>query len=560
MRPPRHVTGLLFGLAIVVTGCAPSAADRSADSGASPQRTTTPTRIVTAIMSNPPYLYRNLAGTGIGPGQPGLEQMVAVGLAVTDRNGVLTPQLAESIPSVDNGLWRVLPDGRMETTWRIRPGARWHDGTPVTSADVLFTATLFQDTDLTLARIAGYTYVDRLEAPDPQTITVFWKQPFIEADALFVIAPLPRHILERPYADDKASFHLLPYWTTEFVGAGPYRVQEWVRDSHLILHAHDGYALGRPKIDEIEVRLIPDENAFVATILAGAIDVTPGQSLSFEQGLQLRDLWSGGKVEILLLTEMKLWPQFVNPTPAIVTDVRFRKALMYALNRQEMVETIMAGHSPVAHSVIQPAVPEYAEVQEAAVKYDHDPRRATQMIEGLGYVRGADGLFRDAAAAPLTVNIQTTPEDHNLKPMYAVADYWQRIGVTSDLDPIPPPRQRDIAYRANFPTFNLQMGAGGITRLKELRSVDARLPENNYRGLNYSRYMNAEYDALLDRYLASIPRAARMDSLRDVIRHMTDQLNIMPLYYNASPTIVSSRMVNVGADPTWNVHQWEVRG
>lgn len=160
----------------------------------------------------------------------------------------------------------------------------------------------------------------------------------------------------------------------------------------------------------------------------------------------------------------------------------------------------------------------------------------------------------------MTVNIQTTPEDHNLKPMYAVADYWQRIGVTSELDPIPPPRQRDIAYRANFPTFNLQMGAGGITRLKELHSYDARLAENNYRGLNYSRYMSAEYDALLDRYLATIPRVPRMDALRDVVRHMTDQLNIMPLYYNASPTMVSNRMLNVGADSTWNVHEWEVRG
>src|SRR6266540_6753023 len=145
----------------------------------------------------------------------------------------------------------------------------------------------------------------------------------------------------------------------------------------------------------------------MATIMAGAIDVTPGQSLSFEQGLQLRELWGGGRVEMLLLTEMKLWPQFVNPTPAIVTDVRFRKALMYALNRQEMAETIMAGYSPIAHSVIQPTVPEHAEVQDAAVKYDYDPRRTIQMLEELGYVRGTDNLFHDAAGAPLTVNIQT---------------------------------------------------------------------------------------------------------------------------------------------------------
>jgi peptide/nickel transport system substrate-binding protein len=561
MRVASQLLVLVVVLTLAATGCAaPPRESNDASSGvsAAPSAPATPKRIVTAIMSNPPYLYRNLAGTGIGPGQPGLEQMITVGLAVSDRDGRLRPQLAEAIPTVDNGQWRVFPDGRMETTWKIRSNAQWHDGTPFTSEDVLFTARLFQDTDLTLARLAAYNYVDRFEAPDPQTVTVHWKQPFIEADALFIVASLPKHILEKPYADDKATFHLQPYWTDDFVGTGPYRVHQWVKDSHLILQAHGGYALGRAKIDEIEVRLIPDENAFVANILAGNLDVSPGQSLSFEQGLQVRDLWSGGKVEIQLLTEMKLWPQFVNPTPAIVGDVRFRKALMYALNRQEMVETIMAGVSPIAHSIVQPTVPEHADVQEAAIKYDYDPRRAQQMIEGLGYVRGSDGLFRDTGGQLLSVNIQTTPEDHNLKPMYAAADYWQRVGVSSELDPIPPPRQRDIAYRANFPSFNLQMGAGGITRLKDLRSVDARLPENGYRGLNYSRYQSPEYDALLDRYLSTIPAGPRMDALRNVIRHMTDQLNIMTLYYNASPTMVSSRMVNVGPDPTWNAHEWDV--
>lgn len=560
MRPATQALPVVLGMALILTACTPPARTEVPGTVASAPDVAGPTRIVAAIMSNPPYLYTRLAGTGIGPGAPALQQMLAVTLADLDANGGLRPVLAESLPSIENGLWRVFPDGRMETTWKIRPGARWHDNTPLTSDDILFTASLLQDPELTLGRIAGYSYVERLEAPDPQTVVLTWKEPFIRADALFVGAPpLPKHLLEKAYAESKATFNLLLYWTDGFVSTGPYRLQEWARDSHLILRAFDGYALGRAKIDEVEVRLIPDENAFIANILAGEILVSLGQSLSFEQGQQLRDRWPG-KIEIYVQTEMKMWPQFVNPTPAIVTDVRFRKALMYALNRQEMADVIMDGASPIAHSVVQPTVPEYAEVQDAAVKYEYDPRRAVQMIEGLGYVRGADGLFRDAANQVFTVNIQTTPEDHNLKPMYAVADYWARIGVTSDLDPIPPPRQRDVEYRANFPTFNLQAGAGGIENLQNLRGIDARLPVNNYSGRNYARYMNAEFDALLDRYLTTIPQGPRIDALRQVIRHMTDQLNIMTLYYRASPTMVSNRLRNVGADPTWNAHEWTLVG
>ena len=72
--------------------------------------------------------------------------------------------------------------------------------------------------------------------------------------------------------------------------------------------------------------------------------------------------------------------------------------------------------------------------------------------------------------------------------------------------------------------------------------------------------MNAEFDALLDRYLTTIPRAPRIDALRQVVHHMTDQLNIMTLYYRASPTMVSNRLRNVGPDPTWNAQDWTLVG
>src|SRR3989442_1314888 len=103
-----------------------------------------------------------------------------------------------------------------------------------------------------------------MTAPDAQTLTVTWKRPYIEADGLFSYRaaglPVPKHLLEKAFNDDKATFLGLPYWSEEFVGAGAYRVHEWVRDSHTVLRAYDGYVLGRPKIYELEVRFITDTN------------------------------------------------------------------------------------------------------------------------------------------------------------------------------------------------------------------------------------------------------------------------------------------------------------
>src|SRR5205823_15053455 len=149
-------------------------------------------------------------------------KMVGSGLTVgRDLDSVFVPQLAEAVPSAENGLWKIFPDGTMETTWRIRAGARWHDGTALTSEDLLFTAQLEQDKDLPVVIDPAYGVVASITAPDPQTVTVTWKSPYITADQFFSQPPVPKHILEPPYLANKDSFVGLPYWNTAFVGAGP---------------------------------------------------------------------------------------------------------------------------------------------------------------------------------------------------------------------------------------------------------------------------------------------------------------------------------------------------
>src|SRR5206468_9710816 len=106
---------------------------------------------------------------------------------------------------------------------------------------------------------------------------------------------LPKHLLEAPYRDDKASFMDLAYWTSEFIGAGPYRVREWMPGIGMLLDANRDFVLGAPRIDEIVLKFIPDANTMSANLLAGAIDVTNAVG-SVDLGLQLREQWNGGTV------------------------------------------------------------------------------------------------------------------------------------------------------------------------------------------------------------------------------------------------------------------------
>src|SRR5262249_15804362 len=145
-----------------------------------------------------------------------------------------------------------------------------------------------------------------------------------------------------------------------------------------------------------------DPNTLVTNILAGDTDLSIGRGFTTEQAMELKDRWQQGRVVTFLKSWVAIHPQFINPSPAIVGDstasgVQFRQALYYPTNRQELVDTLERGVTQVANVYVSPAVPEYKEVADSVVVYQYDPRKAAELIEGLGYTKGPDGAYRSAA-------------------------------------------------------------------------------------------------------------------------------------------------------------------
>jgi len=282
------------------------------------------------------------------PGQSRIIQpVVNSGLTVRDGAGGRRPILAETVPSLENGLWKTLPDGRMETTWKLRGGAQWHDGVPFGSGDLLFSIEVGRDRDVAAFNSVAYPWIDEVTAPDARTLVIAWRQPYIDADALFdlnPVGPLPRHRLETAYRDEKATFLELSYWTEDYIGTGPFRIREWMPGVGVRLEANAAYVLGRPKIDEIEIKYIADTNAMMAGFLAGTVDAT-GQLGSIDLGLQLREQWREGTVVFNFGSDqwLAMYPQLIDSRPAVVGDVRFRRALLHGIDRQEYVDTLISG-------------------------------------------------------------------------------------------------------------------------------------------------------------------------------------------------------------------------
>ena len=567
----RSFVALLLTV-VLAAGCAPGPGSSSAGPGpqSSSQPSSGPKRILAAIRGDPFTLVDavNSAGGGRVAGVREVEQLVNAGLGFVDNQGQTRPLLAETMPTLQNGLWKLLPDGGMETTWKLRQNAAWHDGTPFTSADVQFTARVAANPNLTISQDAAVEFLDRVEAPDPYTVVASWKRAFIDADGLFSrvaerarILPMPRHLLEQAYNDDPSTILQHPYWAYEFLGTGPYRIREWVNGSHLVLQANDSYVLGRPKVDEIQVKFLWDTNVVLANVLSGAVELTLGSGLSVDQAILIREQWRAGRVETPLETMTGLWPQFINPDPPAIADLRFRRALLHAVDRQAIVDTFLGGLVPVAHSFIPPDDPDYGVISPHIVRYDFDQRRAAQLIEEVGYTRGPDGGYRDASGRRLVVELRTTahPLREQLQPV--LGEYWGQVGV--GLDPVIIPRQRaaDREYRATTLGFDFRFNPPEFTRY---HSTQIPLPENNYRGNNNARYRSAELDALIDRYLVTIPRDDRVQVVAQAMRHMTENLVVVPLFHDAEPVLIHERLVNAGsrkgdALQTWNAHEWDVK-
>jgi peptide/nickel transport system substrate-binding protein len=553
-------------LLVACGGSTPTSGVTSAPQPGAPA--SAPKRIIAATKNTPSFLYYKLH-PGPTAGAEEIGDLVGSGLVIADDRGLLRPLLGEHVPTIENGMWRVAADGTMQTTLKIRDGAVWHDGTSLTTDDLIFTARLAMERELTVFNHVGFDSVDHLEAVDPRTLIVYWKRPYIEADALFSTRfslPLPAHLLADAYTANKETFLELPYWTDGFVGTGPFKLRTFTRGQSLLLDANTAFAPGRPKIDELEVRFIGDDNAFVANLLSGATDFTLGRGPSLEQALLIKDQWPNGTIEFKALDSwVTLYPQFQNPNPPILANPQFRRALLQAIDRQEIVDSIQHGQVPIADGNISPNHPRYRDIEPSIVRTPYDPRQAAQAIQELGFTRGADGTFQSSNGQLLTLEIRgSTVLDILPKAIYASADAWKQLGIQTTTDIRAAAQAQDAEYAATFPAFALQRQTGSHRFLPNLRSSQARMPERAYTGLNIARFMDPDMDTLIDRYVTTIPIAERTTVIGQIIHRITDEGIWLTLFFDTEPAMISNRLVNVHArgedsNHAWNAYEWDVR-
>src|SRR5581483_9091832 len=142
---------------------------------------------------------------------------------------------------------------------------------------------------------------------------------------------------------------------------------------------------------------------------------------------------------------LPIYPQFIDPDPPIVGNVQFRRALLMGIDRQELTNELNDGLGPIAQSWVQSDQPEGRAIEDRVVHYAFDTRGAGQVLEGLGYVRGADGALQASDGTRLSVGLMTHEQNSfHVPTTLAVQTAWQKLGLDVQLDVIPAARATDV--------------------------------------------------------------------------------------------------------------------
>lgn len=294
-----------------------------------------------------------------------MENMLFLPLVRYDENLRIVPCLAES--------WEFSPDHR-ELTFHLRRDVTWSDGEPTTAHDVAYCYRMWVDPELAWANRSMLDLVDSAKVVDDYTITFFFKVAYADQLDDLQLLIMPKHILEKtpPLEMKSCPFNRQP------IGNGPFKLKKWVSNQYMEFVPNENYYAGRPHLDRVIFRTIPDQTALLTNLETGEIDmmqaVPPKDYRRVSKNPQLK-VWTFPYRGYVYIG----W-NMANP---LFASRKVRQALTMAINRQEITDGLWYGMADIC---IGPVIPQISWAYNSEIKpYPYDPERARQLLAEEGW-------------------------------------------------------------------------------------------------------------------------------------------------------------------------------
>lgn len=477
-------------------------------SGCAPKLPIDEGTLVIALPGAPTSIDPRLAADAYGDQ---VLQMTHAFLIKRDASGNPVPDLAET--------WEVRSP--TEIAFRLRKGARFHDGREVTSADVRYTFEWILDPRNRSPHRTTYETITRIGTPDPSTVVFHLVEPF----APFLVG-MARGIV--PAGSGARGYAPVP-------GAGPYKVDDFRPDEGVALSRFDGYYGRAPAIARVTVKFIPDSNVRFLELKKGSVNfvlngVDPDLLPSALKNPNLvMEEAPGGNVSYLGF----------NLRDRILADARVRRAVALAIDRDAIVRTIWNGRADPADSILPPGFWAHA---DGLPSVRHDPAEARRLLDRAGF-RDPDG---DGPQPRFALTYKTSQNELRRRIAAVIQEQLRQVGIAVEVHSYEWGTFFSDIRKGNFQLYGLTWVGIADPDIYRYAFHSKQVPPE---GANRGRYDNPEIDRLVLEGRRELSRSKRMEIYRKVQLLLSRDLPVLPLWVNRNILLRDRRLAGFTVTP-----------
>jgi peptide/nickel transport system substrate-binding protein len=470
-----------------------------------------------------------------------------------DDKGNPVPALALVVPAQSNG--GISADG-LTVTYHLRKDAKWSDGVPVTSKDVKWSWQAIMNPANNVVSRHGYDFVKSIDMPDDYTVVVHLKRrfsPFVNtffamSDQPFPVAPA--HVLSK-YAD----INQVPFNNEPNISDGPFRFAEWSHGDHISLVRNDDFFMGKPALSRIEIKIVPDENTSVNLLKTHAIDYMFQASPNTYQALK-----SVADIKLVWVNVNGYEYLTINTSRPNVSDPVVRQAIAYAIDKDQLVQTLTHGQMKVATEDI----PDWMWAFDPSVKsYPHDPAKARELLRSDGYLPGPDGIVRKNGEPLILVAVSNNSNATRRQGVVELQQMLRQIGINMEIKYYPGEQLFAPAGMGGI----LQLGKFDISWAGWYAGID---PDDSSQmmcenvppgGYNYARYCNPDMQRAQEIALNQYDQPSRKRAYSTIQQLQARDNPYIYFWWTRQMEPISTDFKGFDPNPvveSWNAWQWSI--
>jgi len=458
-----------------------------------------------------------------------LSNIIFSSLFKFDKDFNLVGDLAESVS---------VSEDQKTYTVTLKENLTWHDGEPLTAADVVFTVRSIQDANWNSPLSLGFKGV-AVEQVDERTVTLALQEVYAPFQGTLTFGILPAHL----WNSIQGANATLAELNSKPIGSGPYVFDELTKDKQgrvkrYIFKANENYHAGQPFINEVRVTFYDKPADLVQAYHDGDIDAVGGVPFAEKESLE------GSRTQMLSLLLPRYDALFINANSnGYIRPTEVRQALSHAIKKSDLVEKVLKGNGTVVNSGLIPGSPGYT---EDVTVYGYDPEKAKELLRADEWEERDGGWFKEEDRLILEIVTADTPENRQLADL--IKSYWEAIGITTVVVEAPVAElQQTYLRERKYQTLLFGEVIGADPDLYPFwHSTQIADP-----GLNLTSFSNDDLDKLLEEARQTTDPAVRAEKQTAISKILADELHAIFLY---SPNYLFAHRSNLQGVDLMNIN------